>query len=171
MNKALFLDRDGIINEDVSYLHKVEDVRFVDGLFELCKLFQDKGFLLICCTNQSGVARGYYPKEDTEIVHDYMIKEFARRGLTLSKIYTCYHGPEDNCDCRKPKPGMFLSAIKEFNLDPKLCYSIGDKRSDVEASTKADVGHIYLVKSRYNNYEGDYASVRDFYNDIREKLK
>ena len=124
MKKALFLDRDGIVNVDTKYLHKVEDVVFVDGIFELCKKAQIKGYIIVIVTNQAGVAKGYFSEDDVKVLHDWMIERFAEKGICISAVYYCpYHKDgiveqyKKDSDCRKPKPGMFLQAAKEHDID------------------------------------------------------
>lgn len=167
--RALFLDRDGVIISDTHYLHKVADIRFVEGIFNLCRFFSSKGFLIICCTNQSGIARGFYSQQEMQEVHTFISQTFKSKGITLESIYVCPHGPNEKCNCRKPNPGMFLSAVKDFDLDPRECYSIGDKSTDTLAAQRAKVGHIYQIKSEHTNYEGDFASIIDLYHYLREE--
>jgi len=116
---ALFLDRDGVINIEKNYLYKIEDFEFIDGIFELSKFFQDKGFLIFVVTNQSGIARGYYSEDDFLKLTAWMEDEFLKKGIKISKTYFCPHHPDitGECECRKPKPGMFLQARDEFNVD------------------------------------------------------
>lgn len=122
LQKAVFLDRDGTINEEVSYLHKVEDFRFLPGVVEGMKRLYDSGFSLVVLTNQAGIGRGYYTEKDAENVHRYMREELAKEGISLSGIYYCPHHPEAippykvDCPCRKPKAGLFYQAEWDFLL-------------------------------------------------------
>lgn len=146
-NKALFLDRDGTINIEKNYVYKVEDFEFIDGIFGLIKSYQEKGFLIFIITNQAGIARGYYTEEDFKMLTEWMIDQFLKRGIKITKVYHCPHHPEitGNCECRKPNPGMILDAIKEFEIDPVNSVLIGDKKSDILAGEKAGLGkNIYI---------------------------
>ena len=125
LQKTVFLDRDGTINEEVSYLHKVEDFRFLPGVVEGMKRLYDSGFSLVVLTNQAGIGRGYYTEKDAENVHHYMREELAKEGISLSGIYYCPHHPEAippykvDCPCRKPKAGLFYQAEWDFLLSEK----------------------------------------------------
>ena len=147
MNKALFLDRDGVVNKEKNYLYKIEDFEFIDGVFETCKYFQDRGYLIIIITNQAGIARGKYTEKDFEILTKWMIKEFEKENIKISKVYHCPHHPDFNCECecRKPKPKMILDAQKEFNIALSNSILVGDKNSDIEAGIKAGIHQNYLI--------------------------
>ncbi|NWN92707.1 D-glycero-beta-D-manno-heptose 1,7-bisphosphate 7-phosphatase [Marinobacter adhaerens] len=143
--KAVFLDRDGVINVDHGYVYRKEDFEFVDGIFDVCRYFKEQGYLLIVVTNQSGIARGMYTEAQFQELTEWMVASFAERGVTITRVYHCPHhpdfGPEEarNCECRKPEPGMILRGITEFDLDPAKCIMIGDKVSDMEAATRAHI--------------------------------
>ena len=121
MNKALFLDRDGVINVEKDYLYKIKDFEFIDGIFDLCRYYQKLGFIIVVVTNQSGIDRGYYTKEDFDILTSWMVKEFSSNNINIKKVYYCSHHPKisGECSCRKPNPGMLLRASKELNIDLK----------------------------------------------------
>jgi len=153
MRAALFLDRDGVINKDIGYLHRIEDFEFLDGAIETCRQFQAAGYLLIVITNQAGIAHGYYTEQDFYRVNDWMIEQFRQRGVHIDKVlYSPFH-PDGQGDyrrdsfCRKPKPGLILQAQREYDID--LCVSIlvGDKESDIEAGLAANVGRCIIVRS------------------------
>lgn len=146
MNKALFLDRDGVINVEKDYLYRKEDFEFIEGIFELCKHYQDLGYMIFVVTNQSGIAREYYTEEDFQLLSDWMLKEFSENDINITKVYHCPHHPSINgeCNCRKPEPGMILAAKKEFDLDLANSLMVGDKERDVEAAINAGVGQTYL---------------------------
>lgn len=146
MNKALFLDRDGVVNVEVNYLYKIEDFKFIDGIFDLCKYYQTLGYLIIIVTNQSGIARDYYTEEDFNFLSKWMIDKFKDNGITISQVYHCPHHPEitGNCDCRKPKPKMLFDAKKKFDLDLSKCLIVGDKERDIEAGLNAGLDETYL---------------------------
>lgn len=144
--KAAFFDRDGVINEDAGYLYRIEDLRFLEGAKEALAYLAGLGYKIIIVTNQSGIARGYYTIEDMERLHAYMVKEIEAAGGRVDRIYYCPHHKEGkikeyavDCKCRKPKPGMVLSAIEEFGLDASKSFLIGDSARDIEAAESAGV--------------------------------
>ena len=145
--RAVFLDRDGVINKEVGYLHKIEDFEFIDGVFEACKHFQALGYKLIIITNQSGIARGYYQEEDFHILTKWMLTQFANQGIDILYVSFCPHGPESSCKCRKPQPGMLIEARDKFDIDMKNSWMIGDKEADVGAANAAGINNTILVKS------------------------
>jgi len=154
--KALFLDRDGVINVDHDYVYKIEEFEFIDGIFELCRYYQNLGFMIFVITNQSGISRGYYSEDDFSQLSSWMVSEFAKQGVDVKKVYHCPHHPEisGECSCRKPHAGMLLEAQKEFNIDLKNSILVGDKERDIEAGLKAGLQESYLFdqfnKSRFS---------------------
>ena len=144
---ALFLDRDGVINIEKNYLHRIEDVEFVDGIFELCRHFQDLGYLIIVVTNQSGIARGMYSEKDFEILSAWMIEQFKKENIEITCIYHCPHHPDfsGECECRKPKPRMLLDAQHDYNIDMQKSLMIGDSERDIEAAITARVSQTVLL--------------------------
>ena len=146
MHKALFLDRDGVINVEKDYLYKIEDFEFIDGIFELCHHFLDQGYLIVVVTNQSGIARKYYTEDEFDHLTTWMIKEFDKHNIKITKVYFCPHHPDisGECSCRKPKPGMLLEAAKEFSIDLKHSIMVGDKERDIEAGLNAGLSETYL---------------------------
>src|SRR5437764_1095338 len=119
--KSLFIDRDGVINKSVKlpdYLSRIEQFEFLPGTFEVFEKLRDAGYEFYVITNQAGIARGQVTLEETEQIHAYMIGELEKRGIYLRGIYMCPHRDEDNCDCRKPKPGLLLRAMQEKGLEP-----------------------------------------------------
>jgi D-glycero-D-manno-heptose 1,7-bisphosphate phosphatase len=144
LNRAAFLDRDGVINVDTGYVHRIEDVEFVEGVFDLCHWLVQRDFCLIVVTNQAGVARGFYTERDVQQLHAWMASQFALRGIALKRFYYCPHHPEQGrppynvaCPCRKPAPGMLLRAQQDCNLDLARSLLIGDRESDIEAGRTA----------------------------------
>jgi len=164
MRKALFLDRDGVVNVEKNYVYRIEDFEFMDGIFELARAAQDAGYLLIVITNQAGIARGYYTEEDYHNLTRWMVDEFARRGITIAQVYYCPFHPEagqgiykaDSWD-RKPNPGMLLRARDEFDLDLSKSILVGDKVSDIEAGRRAGVGRLILLSEHPNQRKTDLA--------------
>jgi D-glycero-D-manno-heptose 1,7-bisphosphate phosphatase len=145
--KIVFLDRDGVINKEVGYLHKVADFEFIEGVFDACQYFQSLGYQVIIVTNQSGIERGYYTEEDFHIVTDWMLKQFKHNGIEVLDVFYCPHGPESGCSCRKPKPGMFIQANGKHHIDMSNSWMIGDKEADIQAANSAGISNTILVKS------------------------
>jgi len=156
--KALFLDRDGVINHEVGYLHRAEDVRFVDGIFSLGRTAQSLGYALIVVTNQSGIARGLYTPADFEALMDWMSQQFAKQGITLTAVYHCPYHPthgigeyQRESEDRKPSPGMLLRAARDHNLDLMQSILIGDRCSDIAAANAAGLRHAFLLEGTEPN--------------------
>ena len=145
--KVVFLDRDGVINKEVGYLHKVDDFEFIDGVFASCLNFQSLGYQMIIVTNQSGIGRGYYDESDFHQLTKWMLAQFKQHGVNILDVFFCPHGPESDCDCRKPKPGMFLQANNKYDIDMKNSWMIGDKEADIQAANSAGISNTVLVKS------------------------
>jgi D-glycero-D-manno-heptose 1,7-bisphosphate phosphatase len=144
--KALFLDRDGVINLDNSYVCTPEDFCFMDGIIETLMYFQDKGYLLIIITNQSGIGRGYYTEARFHTLTEWMLRQFAEAGVHITKVYFSPYHPEHGLGkykrdsfCRKPNPGMIVVAQKEFGIDLGKSLLVGDRESDIEAGINAGV--------------------------------
>ena len=146
MKKALFLDRDGVINKEVNYLYQIENFEFIDGVFDLCKHYQNLGYLIVIVTNQSGIARNYYKESDFDTLTKWMNKVFLSNGIKIEKVYHCPHHESISgiCGCRKPAPGMLLLAKEEFDIDLKNSIIIGDKERDIEAGLNAGLQESYL---------------------------
>ncbi len=154
-HKALFLDRDGIINEDYGYVSTTEQFKFIDGIFELCRLARTHDYLIIIITNQSGIARGFYTLSDFLKLNEWMLDQFAAANIVVTATYYCPHLPTGTipefskiCDCRKPEPGMFLTAAQHHNIDLANSIMIGDKNSDMLAAQKAGVGTKILMSNQ-----------------------
>lgn len=151
MKKALFLDRDGVLNVDTGYLHKVEDLQWIKGAKEALKMAVDAGYELIVVTNQSGIARGYYTEQDVQALHEHMGNELAAIGAPVRAFYYCPHHVEgtvkeytQECNCRKPLPGMIEQAINDWHIDPYMSFMVGDRESDMEAAQRAGVrGYLF----------------------------
>ncbi|WP_218311056.1 D-glycero-alpha-D-manno-heptose-1,7-bisphosphate 7-phosphatase [Alteromonas antoniana] len=151
-NKALFLDRDGIINEDKAYVYRKEDIDFVEGIFDVIRTFVSKGFMPVIVTNQSGIGRGLYSEADFAALSRWMQSQFDSAGLPAIPVYYCPHHPTEGigqyrqqCDCRKPEPGMLLTAIAEHHIDASRSFMIGDSWRDIQAADAAGVGHKIFV--------------------------
>ena len=144
LHKALFLDRDGVINRDVDFAHLPEQIEFMPGIFEQCRKASAEGFLLIVVTNQSGIGRGLYSEAQFHELMRWMMAQFKKESCPLTAYYFCPHLPEAGCDCRKPKPGMIFQAAREHHIDLAGSVLIGDRQSDVEAGNAAGVGDVRL---------------------------
>ena len=154
MTPALILDRDGVINRDTGYLYRMEEVEFIDGTFETCRVFQELGFRIVIVTNQSGIARGYYTERDFNALMVWMRQCFEANRIRLAGVYYCPHHPAADmaayavaCACRKPNPGMITRAALELGLDLAQSILVGDKLSDLEAGRRAGMGKVVLVRS------------------------
>ena len=145
--KTIFIDRDGVINKEINYLHKIDDFEFIDGIFDACLYFQSLGYKIIIITNQSGISRGYYTENDYQKVTQWMLNQFKYMSINILDIFHCPHGPDSTCDCRKPKPGMFLKAQNKHKTDMEKSWLIGDKERDVIAANEAGIENTILVRS------------------------
>jgi len=146
MNKAVFLDRDGVINlEDGDYTYDKDFFRINEGVFEALKIFIQRGYLLVVITNQSGIAKSVYKHENVEDVHSFMLATFAEQGISITEIYYCPHHPDfTECLCRKPQSIMVEKALGRFNIDPKVSFMIGDRERDIIAGGTAGLTGILI---------------------------
>lgn len=149
--KAVFLDRDGVLNVDVDYLYKIDDFQWVDEAPEALVYLVKQGYHLFVVTNQSGIARGYYTVDDMQKLHAHMQQELQKYGAQIERFYYCPHHKEGKiaeyaieCDCRKPKPGMLLQAMAEYAIDKEQSFLIGDSKRDIEAAQAAGIkGYLF----------------------------
>lgn len=151
---AIFLDRDGTLNVDHGYVHEIDNFQFIDGVIEAMRELKNMGFALVLVTNQSGIARGMFTEDQFMQLTEWMDWSLADRDVDLDGIYYCPHHPEGSvaeyrqeCDCRKPQPGMLLSAQKELHIDMAASYIVGDKPDDMQAGAAAGVGTKVLVRT------------------------
>ncbi|MEO6851226.1 MAG: HAD family hydrolase [Mucilaginibacter sp.] len=146
-NKAVFLDRDGVLNKEMGdYVCRLEDFQVLEQNIEPLKILKDKGYLLIVATNQGGLAKGWYTESELGKMHAHLKDVYAKHGVEFTDIFYCPHHPNftGECDCRKPKPGLLLRGIEKYNIDPAQSYFIGDRERDVEAGTAAGVKGILI---------------------------
>jgi D-glycero-D-manno-heptose 1,7-bisphosphate phosphatase len=174
MKKAVFLDRDGVLNQDPPhYVHKIEDMVILPRVGEAIRLLNNAGFLVIVVSNQSGVGRGMYTKRDVEKFHEEMKDRLYEQGSWITDFFFCPHTKEDNCECRKPKPGMILKAAEQFSIDLQESWLIGDKRTDCEAADAAGVRSI-LVLTGHGHEEvkkpGQHRVSQDLYSAVTEYI-
>jgi len=154
-NIAVFLDRDGTINEEVGYLDSLDKLKLIPSAYEAIGLINASGMKAVVVTNQSGVARGVFTEQFVNLTNETLQKSLRQRGSSIDKFYYCPHHPNGgfepyrrNCECRKPSPGMLLQAASELNIDLNVSYMIGDTYRDMEAAKNAGVKGI-LVKTGY----------------------
>lgn len=146
-SKVVFLDRDGVINIEKNYLHTIKDFEFIDGVFESLKYLQSLGYKLVIITNQSGIGRGYYTREQYEILTQWLKQEFRKQNIDITEIFSCPHSPDDECSCRKPNIGMIEQASKIIDIDYKNSWIIGDKNSDIQTGINANIQNTVQVKT------------------------
>ena len=151
--RGLFLDRDGVINEEIGYLNRQEDVRFVPGIFSLCRTAQSLGYKLLIVTNQSGIARGLYTEDDFHRLMEWMRTAFQQEGVSIDAVYFCPFHPEHGIGAyrrehedRKPGPGMLLRGAQDLGLSLHASVLIGDRCSDITAANRAGLGTAFLLE-------------------------
>ena len=174
--RALFLDRDGVINEDLGYVSSIDKLIFKPDIFTVSKFFFDKGYLVIIVTNQSGIARGYYTLKNFEKITEYISEQFKAFGVNITETFFCPHLPgaklkeyDKICDCRKPKAGMILSAADKYNLNLHNSILIGDNISDTIAGNSAGIKNNFLLVDKKNsnkktNYYKEVSRLSDILN-------
>lgn len=149
--KAVFFDRDGVMNVDKAYLYKIEELEWIEGAREAVSYLTNQGYLIFVVTNQSGIARGYYTVAEMQDLHRHMAETVCACGGKIEKFYYCPHLIDGSvaeyavdCDCRKPKPGLILQAMQEYDIDTEKSFLIGDKDRDVEAAEAAGIkGYLF----------------------------
>ena len=152
MKKALFLDRDGVINEDYGYVHDKKNCQFIEGIFDLARLARKRNYIVFIVTNQAGIGRGYYTERVFHQFMEWMSAVFDRNGCKIQKVYFSPFHPEDGLGkykrdhfSRKPNPGMLIEALGEFEVDPKSSVLIGDNLTDIQAGISAGIGKNLLL--------------------------
>lgn len=177
MQKALFLDRDGVVNLEKNYLYRIEDFGFVDGIFDLCRAAVQAGYCLIIVTNQAGIARGYFTEKQFHELMDWVRIQFSRQNLPLTDVFYCPHHPvhgqgeyKIECECRKPQPQMLIDAARKHNLDLRESIIVGDKISDIKAGKAAHLKTTVLAGTGHAVSTEDKAQA-DIYVDTLSQLK
>ena len=164
--KALFLDRDGVINHEVGYLHAADEVRWVEGIFELCRVAVGLGYRLVVVTNQAGIARGMYTEAQYEALMEWMLAEFVKERAALDAVYFCPFHPEGvgkykrEHEDRKPGTGMLRRAAKELGVELGASVMVGDRCTDVAAANAAGLRRAFLLEGTETGCEGEYTSVK-----------
>ncbi|TDQ11707.1 D-glycero-alpha-D-manno-heptose-1,7-bisphosphate 7-phosphatase [Pedobacter metabolipauper] len=157
MNKAIFLDRDGVLNHEIyDYITRVEDFEVLEYQIPPLKRLYDEGYMLIVITNQGGIALKRYTEETLAEMHRILFDKFEKQGAVITHAYHCPHHPSvdpEPCNCRKPASGMLLEAIATYNIDPALSVMIGDKPRDVDAANGAGVRGIEIVPDEQIDYD------------------
>jgi D-glycero-D-manno-heptose 1,7-bisphosphate phosphatase len=162
MNKAIFIDKDGTLISNVPYNVDPRLISFEEHAFESLYLLQQKGYLLIIVTNQSGVARGYFKEEDLKVVEEKIKSSLLENKVLLNGFYYCPHLDEDNCDCRKPKAGLFFKAAEEFEIDLSKSWMIGDILNDVEAGKRCNCKTILIDNGNETEWITNTSRIPDF---------
>ena len=152
MDKVVFFDRDGVINVEKNYLHKIEDFEFIDSQFTSFHYLKNLGYKFVIITNQSGIDRGKYTVEDFNLLTDWMLSCFKEHGITIEAVNYCPHHPDfsGDCACRKPKIGMIKQAESVLNIDYKNSWLVGDKDSDIGAAQNANIPNTIQVRSGHS---------------------
>jgi D-glycero-D-manno-heptose 1,7-bisphosphate phosphatase len=178
VRRAVFLDRDGTLNEEVEYLHRIEDLRVLPGVADALRRLRGAAFLLVVVTNQAGIGRGYYDPRDAERLHRHLNRTLERNGAGIDSFYFCPYHPEAKLERyrgespdRKPAPGMLLRASREHDIDLARSFMVGDHEKDVEAGRAAGcrtvlVGTGYGVRfrdrARYDHFAADLPAAADW---------
>ena len=156
MKPAVFLDRDGVINEEMGYVNHISRFVLLPQVIPAIRRLNQAGLKVVVVTNQSGAARGYFAPDLMDQVHAYMLKLLKEGGARLDGIYACLHGPQAGCACRKPKPGLILQAARDLDLDLARSYIVGDRFNDLETGANAGVLKGILALTGYGRGEYDF---------------
>ncbi|KVE35308.1 D-glycero-alpha-D-manno-heptose-1,7-bisphosphate 7-phosphatase [Burkholderia sp. TSV86] len=173
VRRALFLDRDGVINVDIGYLHRPEDCVFIDGIFELVRRAGHAGYDVFIITNQAGIARGFYSEATFAAFTTWLLQRFAAERASITQVYHCPHHPTaglgeylTTCMCRKPAPGMLIAAQHEHAIDMARSAMIGDSVTDMAAAASAGVGTRYLLGTAAANADEGFVRIASLFDAI-----
>jgi D-glycero-D-manno-heptose 1,7-bisphosphate phosphatase len=158
MNKAVFLDRDGVLNYDPGYVHKVEDYKLLPGVIEGLKLLG--GFKLFLITNQSGIGRGYYSMDDFHKFNNHLVEDLKNHGIKIEKTYCCPHHPDEKCDCRKPSTKSIKEAQEEFDIDLSKSWVVGDHPHDIKMGKAAGCKTIYMLTGHGKKHKAELGDIK-----------
>jgi len=180
MNKAFFLDRDGVLIEEVNYLNSIEQVKLIGTAAEALNIIRKHGYMCIVVSNQSGVARGYFPYDTVKSVHKHIDLLLENSGTKpVDGYFFCPHHPKGivpeysvPCECRKPKPGLIFEAAAKYNIDLGQSFMIGDKKSDIKAAENAGLKYAVMVRTGHGNVESSMEEGLDTHlaSDIKEAV-
>ncbi len=175
MNRALFVDRDGVINIEKNYVYRIRDFEFIKDVFKFFIEIQKLGYLIIIITNQSGIGRGYYSDNDFKKLTAWMLSEFKKNGINITDVYYDPYHPEfgkgkykRKSYKRKPNPGMILEAAQKYNIDLKNSILVGDNDSDILAGVNAGINKLFLLKSGVVSLKDDIISACTQIKNLRE---
>jgi len=176
--KTVFLDRDGVINDDTGYVGSWDEFYFLPGVIEALKILTEKGFNIIIVTNQSGIARGYYSEDEYFRLERKITEYLKAKGVFITATYYCPHLIRGlvktysiDCDCRKPSPGMLVQAAKEHNLDFSQAIMIGDKATDMEAAHSVDIPERYFIDLSMSADEKSYELSTERFESLFDSVK
>jgi D-glycero-D-manno-heptose 1,7-bisphosphate phosphatase len=170
--KVMFLDRDGVVNEDTGYPYKISDWQFTVNCIEALKTIVDKGYQIVIITNQAGIAKGYYSIKDYETLTKWYVEVLKKENIPVLDVFYCPHHPEGivepltkECKCRKPNTGMIEQALEKYEIDLENSILVGDRISDVQAGFNAGIKNLVLLNSKYlSDNEPTYFEVSAFTN-------
>ena len=152
--KVAFLDRDGVINKEIGYLHKVSDFEYTENCIRGLKIISEKGYAIVIITNQAGIAKGYFTESQYHSLTNWYLQDLKKSLVPILKVIYCPHHEKAvikrylrACSCRKPNTGMIDKVVKEFDVDLQSSILIGDKQSDIDAGQNAGIGACYFVRS------------------------
>ena len=169
-NKAIFLDRDGVINFKLAenrYVTDKSEFRMIPGVVEALSVLKGLGFLLVVITNQRGIARGFMTENDLARVHESMLAQLQAQGVGVDGVYYCPHDEFEGCACRKPEPGMVLAASRDLGIDLSRSFMVGDSPSDVAAGRRAGVRTVRVATERDEDADLTFSSLIDFAQFLR----
>lgn len=168
-NHVIFIDRDGVINKDpggwtrYNYVTRWKDFIFLPNAIKALKKLNEAGYDIVVASNQAGISKGYYSKKQLDRINQKMIKEIEKEGVRLKKVYYCLHQDSDNCDCRKPKTGLFKQAERELGIKATGNYFVGDGKTDIEAGKKMNMKTALVLSGKTDLEKVDSWSIKPDY--------
>jgi D-glycero-D-manno-heptose 1,7-bisphosphate phosphatase len=174
LRKAVFLDRDGVINVKLPenrYVREASEFEFLPGVAPALSKLREMGFLLVVITNQRGIARGFMTPEDLGRVHRFMETELGKSSVVLDGLYYCPHDNHEYCDCRKPEPGMIVAACRDLGIDPTASYMVGDSVSDIDAGRRAGTRTVRIAREHDPNADMVFPSLPDFVTFLQQQAR